>query len=235
VPGNPRCWAHILNDCVGPLTGEHIVSSCLFGEFVKVEGLLDGPPKDIGKAGLVVNALCESHNNRLSKCDEAAKEVSEAAEWMFAKRTPQDSPDLLIEVSGFRYAQWMAKTACNHAAREHLPAPEEWVRYAFADRDNRSIGVYFVKTNGDPRPYPKGHFKWTWTAATHGDVGVATCFYFNGLMSVIATVPVVENLDGVRRYYRQVAGVEAADFLLRPNRVKVWEGSSVRGTIEFLW
>jgi hypothetical protein len=230
-----QCWAHSLGDCKGPLTGEHIVSSCLFGEFVKVEGLLDGPPKSIGKAGLVVNALCKAHNNRLSECDQAAKDMSEAADWMFATTTPRDSPTLVLPVSGFRFGKWMAKTACNHAVREHLAAPEEWVRFAFADKDDRSIGVYFVRSKGDPRPFPKGHYKWTWTGATLTDLGVATCFYFNGLMSVVATVPVVENLDGVRRYYRQVAGVDAADIVSRPDRVKVWDGPALRGTIEFLW
>ena len=54
-------------------------------------------------------------------------------------------------------------------------------------------------------------------------------------MSVIATVPAVNNVDGVRRYYQQIASVEAADLLQRPNRVKVWDGQRLRGTIEFLW
>ena len=70
-----ECWASPLGNCRGVISGEHIVSKCLFPSGnVTVKGLdwLNGETKSIGIKGLTRNILCEGHNSDLSDLDAAA-------------------------------------------------------------------------------------------------------------------------------------------------------------------
>jgi hypothetical protein len=68
------CWASVLGDCGGGISGEHVLSACVFdGPEVLVHGLpwsAEGEKK-IPPKRLVGNVLCKRHNERLSAVDSA--------------------------------------------------------------------------------------------------------------------------------------------------------------------
>jgi hypothetical protein len=68
------CWASVLGDCSGGLSGEHIITESLFlGDSIGVKGLpwcREGH-RFIGKASYTANILCRKHNSALSPVDDA--------------------------------------------------------------------------------------------------------------------------------------------------------------------
>jgi hypothetical protein len=69
-----ECWAAPLEDCVGKISREHIISEGIFsGDEVFVQGFpwcLDEPAK-IGVTNLTSKILCVKHNAALSTSDDA--------------------------------------------------------------------------------------------------------------------------------------------------------------------
>lgn len=162
------CWAASLCDCVGKLSGEHIVSESLWtGPTLTVSGGPWGEGKEIGIANITAKILCESHNSRLSEADIAgalafssiragiavsnARKLISARPWM---------PHGYV-VDGPKTERWFLKTAINVALllkREPLWAfdgsqgspPRKLVEMAFGLRDvPRPLGLYVAGAVGD--------------------------------------------------------------------------------------
>ena len=74
-PDYSKCWAQCLGDCGGPMSREHIVSKCLYGQNVKVKGLpwckVEWSYRSIDN--LTSKILCKDHNSRLSDVDDGAR------------------------------------------------------------------------------------------------------------------------------------------------------------------
>jgi hypothetical protein len=68
------CWASVLGDCSGGLSGEHIITASLFlGDSIGVKGLpwcREGH-RFIGNASYTASILCRRHNSELSPVDDA--------------------------------------------------------------------------------------------------------------------------------------------------------------------
>jgi len=68
-----RCWAAVLGNCGGGISGEHLVSKRLFRrKTVVVQGLPwnEKNPQSIGLNALTANILCRDHNSALSIVDD---------------------------------------------------------------------------------------------------------------------------------------------------------------------
>src|SRR3569833_3907140 len=102
-----RCWARMLGDCAGGMTGEHSISRNQFNQRkIIVDGYpwCLGKPKTVGIGSLVARVLCKHHNNALSPLDEAAADVLRALETMADRAAGQArgrrSPRQIVRLSG---------------------------------------------------------------------------------------------------------------------------------------
>ena len=118
-----RCWADSLGDCVGPITGEHIVSSAVFTEnVISVQGFrwCKDEPRQIGVNGLTANVLCGRHNSTTSNLDSAAGNAMQVLRHSVAlcEKNKKLMPWITPKIQHFRIdagllERWMLKTTLN--------------------------------------------------------------------------------------------------------------------------
>src|SRR5258708_6136768 len=121
---NPKrgCWAKSLGGCDKKITGEHLVSKCLFDDdAINVQGFpwcLE-TPKTVGLSSLVGNILCKSHNSALSGLDSTALETfnafRESVRLSDARRTI-NAEYLTVKrfvIDGALLERWFLKTLIN--------------------------------------------------------------------------------------------------------------------------
>jgi hypothetical protein len=131
------CWANILGDCNGGLSGEHIITESLFlGDCIGVKGLpwcREGH-KFIGKASYTANILCRSHNSDLSPVDDAGANAFAAFRMMTTIYNNRSGMlqyrvwcgrfDVIEQhVDGAGLERWLLKTLINMelAGKQSLP------------------------------------------------------------------------------------------------------------------
>ncbi|MFN0103526.1 MAG: hypothetical protein ACKV2U_15715 [Bryobacteraceae bacterium] len=165
-----RCWANVLGDCSGGLSGEHIITESLFsGNNIGVKGMPWGREgyKFIGKASYTSNILCRKHNSDLSPIDEAGTfafatfrtmaEISTNRRGMLQSGVWAGRFDLVEQrISGNGLERWLLKTLINmeiagkqgYRVGPHAPPNKidpELVEIAFGLRSFRDrAGLYFA-------------------------------------------------------------------------------------------
>jgi hypothetical protein len=118
----------LISECSEKISGEHLVSKCLFPRGVNVQGFrwcLD-ETQSVGVNALRAKVLCERHNSNLSELDAAALDVwcvlREAFERVDEKRRLIDAgvkPEFLSKryrLDGTRFERWCFKTMINMIA-----------------------------------------------------------------------------------------------------------------------
>jgi len=130
----PRCWAAIRGDCAGGISGEHLISKCLFSQskiFVQGFPWCAGQEREVGVASTTANILCRKHNNELSPLDDAAAHAVDLFQNLGAAKAPNKPVDArLLE-------RWLLKTAINSSVGQ-----------------SRHIGVGMADSQaGWPAPY----------------------------------------------------------------------------------
>jgi hypothetical protein len=121
------CWANVLGECKGRISGEHIVTKNLWsGDSLSVKGLpwcREGY-KFIGKASFTANILCRQHNSDLSPVDDAgtlAFAVFRSANNIHTTRTEMRQrllfagrfDDVEYRINGPLLERWLLKTLIN--------------------------------------------------------------------------------------------------------------------------
>ena len=144
------CWASVLGDCSGPLSGEHVVTASWYGvKSVTVSGMpwCRDSPKTVGVASLKAKILCSGHNSRLSPVDTAGKHACETLDSCMdlGRRRNAGStevwPITRFPVDGPLFERWLVKTVINLLVARDLSVvngavvlespPERLVRVAF--------------------------------------------------------------------------------------------------------
>ena len=201
------CWASILGGCAGGITGEHVVSECLFEKTVRLRGLnwCANEFRTVGVKSLVANCLCGHHNSSLSPCDTEAKRFQEAIRWLASDFDPLAPFNDTRRLSGFLFAKWLAKTACNFAVWSNRQPPPALVRYAFAAQDDADIRVYLCVDRGDFLPIDLSHIGSYWLTRNDDPNQVLVCFKMYGFPFVLGTVPI----DGAEEHIAQAFEIEA--------------------------
>ncbi len=236
------CWAELLGDCEGPLTGEHLVSDCLFKKQVSVRGMrwCVSEFKTVGIASLVSHCLCRSHNNRLSPCDSEAKRWLEVMDWMLRDSAlPGDGPELVKTIDGFLLAKWAAKTACSIAASSGDPVHKALIRYAFSTLDDPRIGFYLFAGKGTRFEASTEHLGVYWIHASNMPEQVVVCFRLYGVPFVLATMPI----EGATPLIEEALGLSIGSGnkpMDRLSRIRVgWPNgvrrTDLRGEVHFQW
>lgn len=112
-----KCWANKYSSCNGKLSREHYISQSIFEQqLIYVSGFswCKGEEKEVSIANLTKKVLCEHHNNRLSKVDDAGINAIRVFEQLIPQtyrktQTPPDSPI----IDGLNFERWLLKTAIN--------------------------------------------------------------------------------------------------------------------------
>jgi hypothetical protein len=115
-----KCWAQVLGNCGGGLSGEHVLSKGLFkGKSVQVQGGIwkTEALKSIGINSLIVNIVCRAHNSELSGVDVegiAAFHAIRRFEEILSNRIRHPrSTDLEHIASGNLLERWFLKHTIN--------------------------------------------------------------------------------------------------------------------------
>jgi hypothetical protein len=137
------CWANVLDNCGGPLTGEHLISMALWepppGAPDNREGkeelsvrMVYGPDHPlagehvVALKDLTAATLCKQHNNSSHELDDAAKKFRQAlieTDSVRKARAPgRQWPAHRVTVDGPLLERWFYKTVINIAAwQQSLP------------------------------------------------------------------------------------------------------------------
>ncbi len=121
------CWANVLGDWTGGISGEHIVTESAFsGKSIGVKGLpwCKEGHRYIGKSSYTANILCRKHNSELSPVDDAgtlAFATFRKAETIYTDRSSMLQYGVwagrfdVIEqtISGTGLERWLLKTLIN--------------------------------------------------------------------------------------------------------------------------
>jgi hypothetical protein len=141
---NPGCWANALDDCDGPLTGEHSLSVAIFSpppglpsnrsgrlrRQIDVEGFKPvpkGEKRTMRVRQLVSDILCDRHNNATNQLDTEAGNFARAVDqWVNTQQGRSKLPGLrwnrrTYSVSGPLLERWLMKTAVNNRFKGDLP------------------------------------------------------------------------------------------------------------------
>lgn len=242
MPTEPGCWASIVSPCGGGMSCEHVVSRALLEKSVTVRGLhwCEEEFKTVGVESLTAKCLCRDHNSVLSECDQEALRCRDAMRWMMEKRFRRgDGPGRVEQVNGFRFARWMAKTACDVLATGGNYVPPALARYAFAQQDDRAIRVYLYVAHGNALEVNDDHIGIYLVHERENRDGMLVCFLFLGLPWVIGTIdiagaePLVSGKFGLPR-------MEPGGFLQRPNEIALdvpvpGLGMARKGSLRFSW
>jgi len=108
-----ECWAAILGDCSGGMSGEHYISKGIFdGDAVTAFGLswCKSAPKQIPLGTATANILCSHHNQSLATFDAEASRLSRFLSEQI-RDLPLESADLRI--IGPDLEKWALKTFVN--------------------------------------------------------------------------------------------------------------------------
>ena len=230
-----QCWASILGNCEGPLTGEHLVTQAHLGPTVEVCGLhwCMNELKTVGSAGLTCKCLCRHHNNALSPIDQELMKFRGAIEGTFQKRPP-NSPFFWYQVDGLRLGRWVAKTVCTQAAAAGFAVPVRLARYAFADVDDQAIRLYSSFRPGSPHTFDVSHIGTIWLHDRRDENNVAVHVRVFDFPFVISTF-------SLRPFWPAIAEplgypFEHADILLdRVARLDIKGRPGPRGCVLFNW
>jgi hypothetical protein len=144
------CYAGVLNDCAGPMSGEHAISASVLRKLDRGNGVFvqNFPWQKPGGQMLPVtalasNILCKQHNSDLSGVDDVAGRLFDRIERMNAEYSaePPVSTTWLWAANGGDVERWLLKTLCgvlvSKSARSKdgdpiAPAvPDEWVRILY--------------------------------------------------------------------------------------------------------
>lgn len=152
--GIAKCYMKELGSCVGPISGEHLISESVIrvlmadGDF-SISGLPwleDGEQKILPPQALRANYLCTKHNSALHPLDDAAK-------FFFASLKSyleSDTTSRHALVSGHDIERWLLKTAKVLAVSKNLAQGRESLSGAFS-RDTEILDML-----DDPRHWPEG-------------------------------------------------------------------------------
>lgn len=125
------CWANVLNDCDGGISGEHIVPVCVWAmppsqpnkrrgrlrQTVNVRRSPETPPFQTSVENLTANVLCRHHNGATSALDSEAGRLARAIElWRGTNEERTASPLLSwalrsYAVDGPLVERWFMKAA----------------------------------------------------------------------------------------------------------------------------
>lgn len=208
------CWAAPLGGCSPKITGEHIISECLFDEKeIMVQGLpwcLD-QPKSIGKANLTRNILCKAHNSALSELDSAALDAFN----VFRESTKLSSARLGIRarslslrkfvINGPLLERWFLKTFINVALGQPFAIgpgqhdrgvpSTELVEIAFGQRSfEKPSGLYLSGYAGE-KEVSEDRVKIV--TKSEGANLVAAAFSFRGCRFFLNLLPEKFDYDGI--------------------------------------
>lgn len=232
-----KCWAKVLGDCAGGMTGEHTISKSQFeGTMISVRGFswCRDEPRKVGIGSLVANVLCQRHNNDLSPSDEAAEAMMRALKTIADRGdalragAPKPSP-LIFRISGDNLERWLLKTTINLALHADappraglfeqtgLPAPR-YVEVAFG-RAHFGVaeGLAWVAERGEQIPLAQlGTITFQSWSRIDDQAMVAALLSFHG-----------------HRLWLAVEGAPEIEHDVRPIRGIVDPGVDVR--IEFEW
>lgn len=190
-----KCWANVLGQCKGPITGEHIITKALFNKTsIRVDGApwLKGPKMEIGRSAFTSNILCKGHNNKLSDVDNEAVQLSKA---LCLVKNPMNRPNSNIlqpppeiKISGTLFGRWMCKTHCNFLSVSDQTPEISYIQYAFAERPKKSIFFYFAAKEGAKLKIGDEHYKYIQPPPVEGiDSVYDFAIIFSGLVIIITT------------------------------------------------
>ncbi len=161
-----RCYMKELNSCVGPISGEHLISVSVI-EILQGDGgfsisgvpwLEAGEEKIMAPKSLRANCLCTKHNSALSPIDDAARYFFLSLKTYLESDTAAPRHAL---VSGHDLERWLLKTAKALAVSGNLARGREKLSGTFAQDDAligmlddpaawpASAGVYCLMNTGD--------------------------------------------------------------------------------------
>jgi hypothetical protein len=149
-----KCYMRDLGSCVGPISGEHIISESVIrvlmgdGKFsiAGLPWLAPGEEKILAPQNLRANCLCTKHNSALHRLDDAAK-------YFFASLKSYlegDKGSRHAIVSGHDIERWLLKTAKAAAVSRNFARGGAPLSGAFA-RDAAILDML-----DDPRHWPDG-------------------------------------------------------------------------------
>lgn len=197
--GNQTCWARVLGDCHGAITGEHIYAKTLFdSKTVTVQGApwCQGASRTVGLANLTANILCKKHNNGLSGLDSATKKIlntftdvqtlrsgrERGGAFSFTFEHPIDGEVLersLLRVAINVVCAYTPSRQWALAPGEH--PPERLVRYVFGDSVPKPLGLYVIGEIGQNwNIAARGEYKFIDFLDGEGDELVAAGLFFHG-------------------------------------------------------
>lgn len=213
---DPKCWASVLGDCQGGISGEHYISACLFDDdavFVQGFSWCLPEPKKIGVSSLVKNMLCRKHNSELSDLDAAALGTFNAfrrfVELDQIRRGTKSKSWTVetIETDGRALERWFLKTLINlnfegkskiglNSDQRGRPSWDlveiAFGRQAFA----HPHGLYVAGHTGQ-RVDLRDHVKIT--GKTSGNHLVGAAFVFRGVHFYLNLAPIVLGFNGLSR------------------------------------
>lgn len=160
MPKNQGCWANDLDNCRGPLTGEHLLSASVFrptrregaepnraarlGEEITVtttDANGERTSRDLTVRRYTQHILCERHNNDTANLDEAGGALVRAIGNVFATHESRRHYRSLrwnrrtYEVDAALVERWLMKTAINHAFDRGLPIGRADARAGWPTRE----------------------------------------------------------------------------------------------------
>jgi hypothetical protein len=149
-----KCYMKDLRSCVGPISGEHIISESVIRVLMADGGfsvsglpwLAAGEEKILPPQSLRANCLCTKHNSALSPLDDAAK-------YLFASLKAyleSDAGSRHALVSGHDIERWLLKTAKAAAVSKNLAKGGERLSGMFS-RDAAILDML-----DDPQQWPEG-------------------------------------------------------------------------------
>lgn len=150
-----RCYMRELGSCVGPISGEHLISESVI-EVLRGDGafsisglpwLKKGEEKILAPKNLRANCLCKKHNSALSPIDDAARYFFLSLKTYLEADAGEPRHAL---ISGHDLERWLLKTAKALAVSGNLTKGKERLSGAFA-RDHALIGML-----DEPRNWPEG-------------------------------------------------------------------------------
>jgi hypothetical protein len=201
MPKNPGCWASALDDCAGPLTGEHTLSVAVWpgenrrarlGQRVNVAttGRHAEPYTHRTVRQLTRDILCDHHNNSSNDLDTAAGRLSEAIEEFEQQRQNRVAMPGLNwapwrrDVDGRLIERWFLKTVINIDFGRGLPIGDpaaspgwptnELVEMVFGRRPIiEPYGLFHIFVPG--RTYNFGLPEFVWSGVSDGAATHTVC------------------------------------------------------------
>ena len=195
-----KCWAEHYSRCSDDISGEHIVSKCLFSNYVTVIGFnwCKDQEKQIGINSMVANCLCSKHNSELSELDIAAFDV-----WNVLRefcrlnnvREPRKKKrwnKAVIKSDATKFERWCFKTAVNilssgsYMTVSDWNPPEHLVRFIFGkEKLPQGCGIGSYAAAGDEIK-SADTFAFSALSANDGRVIFGGLIEFRGLKIVLS-------------------------------------------------